>query len=172
MYKQLMKKRPIKIAFLIFISLPCLSVQAKKTDLSQEVTIKSNRQAGDLKNKVISYLENVSITQGSLKIKADLVQVLKQRSDNQDVYVAKGTPATFTQLLDDDSPIVLQANEIRYEPTKNTITIIGNAVLKQEGSEIRGSKITYNTITEQLEAESNNNDAVTTILSPKTKKKD
>lgn len=166
-----MKKLANKHAVFLIALMPLLTLQAKKNDLGQEITIKSARQAGDLKNKVISYVENVSITQGSLSIKADLVQVLKQAKNNQDIYVAKGKPAVFTQELEDGSPVVLQANEIRYEPLNNTITIIGNAVLKQEGSEVRGSKITYNTITEQLSAESKNNDSVTTILSPKVEKK-
>lgn len=170
MCAQLMKNTLINSFCLILLALPFLGY-ANQNDLKQEITIKSGRQAGDLKNKIISYLDNVFIQQGSLSIEADLVQVLKQKN-NHDVYVAKGKPAVFTQKLEDGSPIVLQANEIRYEPDQNTITITGNAVLKQEGSEVRGSKITYNTVTEQLSAESDSENAVTTILSPKIEKKD
>ena len=48
---------------------------AAKKDLNQEITIKSKRQSADLKNKIASYLDDVSITQGSISIIADIVQV-------------------------------------------------------------------------------------------------
>ena len=56
-------------------------------------------------------------------------------------------------------------------PHLNIITVSGNAVVKQAGSEVSGSKITYNTLSEKLEAESENNQAVTTVLQPTILKK-
>lgn len=150
--------------------IPC--ALAAKSDLDQEIMIKSARQSGDLKNKVISYLDDVVITQGSLVIRADIVQVMKKEQSDEDVYIAKGKPATFDQLLDDGTPIKLQADQIIYEASAHTIVISGNALLSQEGSEVRGSKIIYNTLTERLEAESYTNETVTTILKPKTKTND
>lgn len=155
------------IASTALLMLP--SAMAAKVDLNKEIVIKSKRQAGDLKNKIASYLDDVQITQGSLTIKADLVQVYSNSDSDEETYVAKGKPATFEQLLEDGTPINLQANEIRYEPANNTITISGNALLRQAGSEVSGSKIIYNTKTEQLEAESASNESVTTILKPKNK---
>ena len=149
------------IASTALLMLP--SAMAAKVDLNKEIVIKSKRQAGDLKNKIASYLDDVQITQGSLTIKADLVQVYSNSDSDEETYVAKGKPATFEQLLEDGTPINLQANEIRYEPANNTITISGNALLRQAGSEVSGSKIIYNTKTEQLEAESASNESVTTI---------
>ncbi|WP_448551338.1 lipopolysaccharide transport periplasmic protein LptA [Thalassotalea montiporae] len=148
------------------ISTPTL---AAKIDLEQEIHISAGRQAGDLKNKIASYLDDVVISQGSLKIKADLVQVFSQKDQDVQTYVAKGQPATFEQLLEDGSKIRLQANEIKYEPLTFTITISGNALLTQAGSEVSGEKIVYNTLTEQLEAEGGSNQSVTTILKPKAK---
>lgn len=141
---------------------------AEKPDFEQEIMIKAQRQSGDLKNKIASYLDDVIITQGTLKITADLVQVYQADRDNP-TYIAKGKPAHFEQILSDGTKITLQADEIIYKPSTHTITISGNALLQQAGSEVRGSKITYNTLTEQLEAESNQDDAVTTILKPQPK---
>ena len=167
MYKLFIKKLLANI-----VAIPLIFVggsQAAKLDLEQEIVIKSQRQAGDLKNKIASYLDDVEITQGSLSIKADLVQVYSQADHDTQTYIAKGSPAVFEQSLEDGTKITLQANEIRYEPIAYTITISGNALLRQAGSEVTGSKIIYNTLTEQLEAESNQNESVTTILKPKTK---
>jgi lipopolysaccharide export system protein LptA len=146
------------------------TTSAIEPDFEQEIIIKSQRQAGDLKNKIASYLDDVTITQGTLKIMADIVQVYQGDNDNPK-YVAKGQPAIFEQTLADGNKIVLQANEIIYQPTSHMLTISGNALLQQAGSEVRGSKITYNTLTEQLEAESKHNETVTTILKPPPKKK-
>ncbi len=166
MYKLFIKKLLASLAVASVISTPTL---AAKIDLEQEIHISAGRQAGDLKNKIASYLDDVVISQGSLKIKADLVQVFSQKDQDVQTYVAKGQPATFEQLLEDGSKIRLQANEIKYEPLTFTITISGNALLTQAGSEVSGEKIVYNTLTEQLEAEGGSNQSVTTILKPKAK---
>ncbi|WP_286265067.1 lipopolysaccharide transport periplasmic protein LptA [Thalassotalea atypica] len=149
------------------------TAQAAKDDLEREIVIKSKRQAGDLKNKIASYLDDVVITQGSLTIKADLVQVYSQIDHDTETYVAKGNPAHFEQQLEDGTKITLEADEITYEPFNYIITISGNAVLRQAGSEVTGSKIVYNTQTEQLNAESGSSadETVTTILKPKAKDK-
>lgn len=170
MYKQYTKKTLVNYILFFITFLFCSNVVAKSDDFSQEIQIKAKRQSADLKNKIASYLDNVVITQGSLTISADLVQVISATENK--IYIAKGNPARFEQQLTDDSPIVLEAEKIRYEPGKNLITIEGNAKLSQEGSEVSGTKITYNTLTEQLEAESKPNQAVTTILQPKTLKKE
>ena len=145
-------------------------VNAAKKDLQQEITIKAKRQSADLKNKIASYLDEVSIHQGSISINADIVQVYSEVNDKtkekSDTYLAKGKPAIFKQQLDDGSLISLQANEIKYQPDLHIITVSGNAEVKQAGSKVTGETITYNTSTEQLEAISSHNDSVTTILQP------
>lgn len=143
---------------------------AAKKDLNQEITIKSKRQSADLKNKIASYLDDVSINQGSISILADIVQVYSKVNDKtgvkSDTYLAKGKPAIFKQQLEDGSLISLQANEIKYQPDLHIITVSGNAQVKQAGSKVTGETITYNTLSEKLEAISRNDDSVTTVLQP------
>jgi lipopolysaccharide export system protein LptA len=143
---------------------------AAKKDLNQEITIKSKRQSADLKNKIASYLDDVSISQGSISIIADIVQVYSNVDDGtgkkSDIYLAKGKPAIFKQQLEDGSLISLQANEIKYQPDQYSITVSGNAQVKQAGSKMNGDIITYNTLNEKLEGQSNNDEHVTTILQP------
>ncbi len=153
----------------IFLTLAA-PVNAAKKDLNQEITIKSKRQSADLKNKIASYLDDVSINQGSIAINADIVQVYskvdKLTKAKYDTYLAKGKPAIFKQQLEDGSLISLQANEIKYQPDLNLITVSGNAQVKQAGSRVTGETITYNTLSEKLEAKSNNHESVTTVLQP------
>ncbi len=163
-------KMSLSLVIIASITFMSANTHAAKRDLEQEITIKSQRQAADLKNKIASYLDDVNIRQGSISIKADIVQVYSSKDTNvkekADIYLAKGKPAIFQQELEDGSLISLQADEIKYQPSLNIITVSGNAVVKQAGSEVSGSKITYNTLSEKLEAESNNNETVTTILQP------
>ena len=168
MYKPFIKKLKNNLFCLTALALMLPTANSEKFDFEQEIKISSSRQSADLKNKIFSYIDNVMITQGTLTIHASLVQVLTLEKDDK-VYIAKGTPATFEQTLQDGSLINLQANEIRYEPSKNIVVISGNALLRQEGSEVSGSKITYNFDTEYVNAESLENAKVETVLQPKNK---
>ena len=143
------------------------TLAASQVDFEQEIVIVAKKQSSDLKNKIASYMEDVKITQGSLKIEADVVQVKNQADSDHKTYLATGNPAKFSQLLDDGQRINLQANEISYQPATNIIIIKGNASVSQEGSMVKGDIITYNIATEQLSAEST--EAVTTILKPEIK---
>lgn len=151
------------------------TVHAAKNDLEQEITIKSQRQSADLKNKIASYLDKVSIQQGSISITADIVKVFStidtKTGKKHETYLAKGKPATFEQKLEDGSLIQLQADEVTYLPISNSIEISGNAIVKQAGSEVSGNKISYNLLSEKLEAQSLHNQSVTTILKPTVLKK-
>lgn len=167
MYKPFIKNL---VASLFIASSLATSFQtfATKDDANQSITIKSKRQASDLKNKIASYLDDVYIQRGTLTIKADLVQVFSEEGSDEEVYLAKGKPAIFEQTLSDGKPINLSAEQIKYEPNKHIITISGNAKVSQNGSLVNGETIIYNTLTEQLLAESKAEERVTTILQPDT----
>jgi len=167
MYKPFLKVLKTSL-IVIGVSSVVVSISyADKLDLKKEINIDASRQAADLKNKIFSYIDNVVITQGTLVIKADLVQVLTDATTDEKTYLAKGNPATFSQKLDDGTPIHLQANEIKYQPGQNIVVISGNAELRQEGSKVSGSVITYNFVTEQVSADSEDDNRVKTVLQPK-----
>ncbi|WP_394172740.1 lipopolysaccharide transport periplasmic protein LptA [Thalassotalea litorea] len=152
------------------LSLWLPTATAAQSDFEQEVVIQAKRQASDLKNKIASYLDDVKITQGSLTITADVVQVINDPKTQGKSYQAKGKPAYFSQRLDDGKLVEIQAQEITYTPLNNTLVIKGNAKVSQEGSQVQGDIITYNMVTEQLTAESlDDSDIVTTIIQPQKK---
>tara|TARA_B110000090_G_scaffold191536_1_gene224245 strand:+ start:552 stop:1067 length:516 start_codon:yes stop_codon:yes gene_type:complete len=168
MKKPLIKKITASLLFLVFLVFSPLAISADELDIDQEILISADRQAGDLKNKIASYIGDVVIKQGTLIIRADSVNI-HQEKVNEEVYIAKGRPAIFEQTLEDGSKITLQANEIKYEPAIHFVVISGNALLQQAGSEVKGSRITYNTLTEQLDAIGNSNEKTSTVLQPKKK---
>jgi lipopolysaccharide export system protein LptA len=166
MFKLFTKKIKASLLLSTLIALNVSLAHSATIDLNKEIKIAAKRQATDLKNKIASYIDNVIITQGSLSINADRVQVISRPNSEYKIYIATGKPAIFEQLLEDGQPIKMQANEIKYDEEKHTITIAGNASVSQEGSLVSGNKIVYNTVTEQLTAESSSDDTVTTILQP------
>jgi lipopolysaccharide export system protein LptA len=168
MKKPLIKKITASLFFLVSLAFTPLVISADKLDIDQEIMISADRQAGDLKNKIASYIGDVVIKQGTLIISADSVNIY-QENINEEVYIAKGKPAKFEQILADGSKITLQADEIKYEPAIHFVAISGNALLQQAGSEVKGSRITYNTLTEQLDAIGNSNEKTSTVLQPKKK---
>ncbi len=170
MYRPFIKNMPIKLCLSALLLSSMSLANAAQQDFDKEVVINAKKQSSDLKNKIASYIEDVKITQGTLTIEADIVQVANEKGSENKFYVAKGKPATFSQLLDDGQLIELKADEITYSPATNTITIKGNASVSQAGSKVTGDTIVYNTLSEQLTAESS--ESVTTILKPEPKDKD
>ena len=105
MYKLFIKKLLASLALAATLSASAL---AAKIDLDQEIHISAGRQAGDLKNKIASYLDDVVITQGSFKIKADLVQVYSQKDqDVRNLCGERSTGNVLNKLLEDGSKIRL-----------------------------------------------------------------
>lgn len=175
MYKQLITSLKTSLKTLS-LAMVFISVSHAKEDTFQEnININSSRQAVDLKNKIASYIDNVVITQGTLTIKADLVQVMETGNNEEKTYLAKGNPATFEHQLENGKPIYLQANEIKYQPSQNILTVTGNAELRGEGMQSKGGTIRYNFLTEQVCTnctESDKNERVSTVLQPNKLEKD
>ena len=168
MKKPFLKKITVSLLLLSSVLATAVTIAQVTPDFEQEILISAERQAGDLKNKIASYIGDVVIKQGTLIINADSVKVYQAKVD-EEIYIAKGKPAKFEQKLADGSKITLQADEIKYEPAIHSIVISGNALLQQAGSEVKGSQITYNTVTEQLNAIGNQNEKTSTVLQPKKK---
>lgn len=148
---------------------------ASEEDFSQPIKIGSNTQFIDGKNKTALYKEDVLITQGSLQIKADEVEVIATNGSGREIFIARGKPASYSQSLEDGTPVSAKANEIRYEVVNRTISLAGNAELQQDTSKVQGDKITFDMITEQLLATGGAGEdgegRVTTVFTPDTIRK-
>jgi lipopolysaccharide export system protein LptA len=170
MYKPLI---PLATSFLLGIASG--AVQASEEDFSQPIKIGSNTQFIDGKNKTALYKEDVLITQGSLLIEADEVEVIATDGSGREIFIARGNPASYSQSLEDGTPVSAKANEIRYEVVNRTISLAGNAELQQDSSKVQGDKITFDMITEQLLATGgageNGEGRVTTVFTPDTIRK-
>lgn len=166
-----MYKRFIPLATSLLLGLTSQTVQGADDDFALPIKVDAKTQFVDGKNKISLFRDDVLIIQGSLKITADEVEVIASEGEGREIFVARGTPASYSQTLDDGNPVFARANEIRYEVSARTISLTGNAELQQDTSMVKGDVITYDMTTEQLLATSNENGEessgrVTTVFTP------
>ncbi|KVX03002.1 lipopolysaccharide transport periplasmic protein LptA [Shewanella frigidimarina] len=152
-------------SILCILSLPAT---AKQGDLKQELKIASVSQSADIKNNQIVFNGPVTIVQGTININADQLRAFTPENSTSKRLIATGTPATFSQELDDGKIGTASADEISYDLATTTLTLTGNAKLDQSGSQVTGNKIKYNISAQELIAESTGTgqDRVITIIQP------
>lgn len=144
------------------------SAFALKDDVNQPINIVSDNQSLDMEKSVVTFTDNVVVTQGSIVIKANKVIITRpaEKSGKKETVEAFGTPVTFHQQLDNGKPVDGKANKVHYDLGKEFLTLTNNAELKQLDSKINGSVITYDVKKQQLKANGNGKSRVTTVLIP------
>lgn len=163
-----MKSLTHKILFTTALMLTSVSALALKDDTSKPINIESDNQSLDMENSVVTFTDNVVITQGSILIKAHKVVIKRppENSGKKETVEAFGSPVTFHQLLDDGKPVDGKSNYAHYDLGSEFLTLKGNAELKQLDSKITGELITYDVKKQQLKANGSKKSRVKTVLIP------
>jgi len=165
MYKQFIRLTASLLALMVYSP----DLLASSSDFQKPITVDARTQSMDGKNKITRFKDNVKITQGSLVIEADEVEVSAKGGEGREIMIARGNPARYSQTMDDGSKVEAKARELRYELAKRTISMTGDAQIKQNTSLVQGDSITYDMMKEQLLATSsdeNENSRVKTVFSP------
>jgi len=121
---------------------------AEKADRDKPVNLEADTVTLDDIRKVSVYEGNVILSQGTLMLRADRVQVT-QTEAGLDKVVATGRPVAFRQKVDGrDEFIEGFASRIEYDSVNSQLELIGQARLRRNGDELRGEQISYNANTE------------------------
>lgn len=128
---------------LITLTLFSASALALESDFDQPIHVSSVKQHANMKSSTVTFTDEVLLTQGSIKIIADKLTVIRGDKPNHETMIAEGNVATFHQKQDDGKPLDAQAEHILYDVAKGTITLTKKAQIKQLDSEINGAKIVY-----------------------------
>lgn len=128
---------------LITITLFSASALALESDFDQAIHVSSVKQHANMKSNTVIFTDEVLLTQGSIKITADKLTVVRGNKPNHETMIAEGNVATFHQTQDDGKPLDAQAKHILYDVAKGTITLTKKAQVKQLDSQINGAKIVY-----------------------------
>jgi lipopolysaccharide export system protein LptA len=145
---------------------------ALSTDAEQPVYIDSDSQQLDLKSNQVTFIGNVKLTQGSINIHADKIIVTRNpKNGSIDEIQGFGQLATFSQKTDDGKRLYGEANKLNYKMAKDQLTMTDNALLSQDDSVIRSSKIRYKISAQTLIADGNKEQRVSTVFQPQSVKK-
>ena len=138
------------LATITLLAVASTQVLALSTDRDQPAEIEADDIEFDFKNGTRTYLKNVLVVQGTLRIKADKVVANYGEKDLENA-TAWGSLARFKQRPD-DKPEDTEgwARKIIVDQVKNTITLIGKAALKQGPNTARGDTIVYNMATDKM----------------------
>ncbi|MGA8259798.1 MAG: lipopolysaccharide transport periplasmic protein LptA [Arenicellales bacterium] len=139
-------------ALALYVGLQALPARALTSDRGKPATIEADQVEFDFRTGQRTYKGNVVVVQGTLKVTGDKL-VVQYDNNNQQIQTATswGTPATFKQRPDGKKADVYgEGNTIVLDETKNTLTLIDNAMLKQAGDTAKGKQIVYHMDTDKM----------------------
>ena len=122
---------------------------AEKADRNKPLTVEADQQSRiDIAKRIVAFSGNVVITQGTMSIRADRVEV-RETAGGYHQASATGRPIVFRQKRDGvDEVIEGRAERLEYDARAETVRLAGAAVVRRlRGTdvldEISGELITY-----------------------------
>ena len=160
------------LLLLCTITLSAPTFAQGEADFTQPIEITDGHLELDIKNNKLLLTDGVTVSQGTLLIQAERVEALGTDQQEADTFIATGSPATYSQQLDDGSKISAKADKITYFRVRRVLELSGNAEVSQGSSRSSAQIITYDLARQTLTAsgEGAENNRVTTIFTP-TKEK-
>ena len=146
---------------------------AGKDDFTKKIELASLYQNADGIAKRASYQGNVVIQQGSLNVSADELEIDASKGEGNEIFIATGSPAKYSQQQEDGSIVTAQADKIEYHRQTRSLTLEGNAQIKQNSSSVQGKSIKFNMELEQIIAQGSDQESgrVITTFQPVSKPK-
>ncbi len=135
-----MPRKSIALLLLVVLAGPA---SALESDRQQPIHIQADRVLVDETRKISTYTGNVELTQGTLHVTAEQVEVHRAEKGIRQL-VATGAPVTFRQRPDGaEDDVRGQANRVEYYADKALVDLIGEAHLWQGRDEFSGPRISY-----------------------------
>ncbi len=142
----------LAVSLLALAGLACVPAQAERADRDKPIHVEADAVRMDDLKKVAVYEGKVILTQGSLRVQADRIEV-RQDAEGFLTGVATGRPVHFRQRLEGRGDWVdAWANRVEYDARKEQVRLIGEAYLKKGEEELRGDLITYDARSEVYQA--------------------
>ena len=126
-----------------------------KPDEQQPVNISANSLKASEKEGKSLYSGNVIVTQGSLTLKGDVINISHPNNQVTEV-IATGKQASFKRFSQiDQAWLKGKANKIEYHAQNRTGLLIGNDQVDQPGKHIiKGPRLFYDIANQTLQAQS------------------
>ena len=135
-------------------------------DADQPINIQADSGQIDQKQRLATYEGNVRVDQGTLQVFADRM-VVEYRDQKVVSITFTGAPARYGQQLERDAGrVTATAEQITYYTRNERLFLNGDALLIQEGNEIRGEEIRYDIVAGRIDAESTVDEPIRMTLQP------
>lgn len=139
-----MRTHPTILSALLCTALLVPLAHAEKADRDKPVNLEADTVTLDDVRKISVYQSNVILTQGTLTLRADRLQVT-QDTGGLDKVSATGRPVAFRQKVDgSDEFIEGFADRVEFDNVNGQLELIGQARLRRGSDELRGAQISYN----------------------------
>lgn len=122
---------------------------AERADRDRPVNIESDRMSADDAKRTAVFEGRVVLTQGSLSIRADRLEV-RQDAEGFQYGIANGAPVKFRQKREGTNEYVEgEAERIEYDGKADLVQFFNRARLRRDGGDdVSGNYISYNSRTE------------------------
>ncbi|RJQ47482.1 MAG: lipopolysaccharide transport periplasmic protein LptA [Gammaproteobacteria bacterium] len=145
-------RRSLKAALLLLALGWAGAPGALSTDKDQPINIEADTAEIDDKKGISIYRGNVVVTQGTLRLDADIVTAYTPDRQLQKV-VAEGNPARYKQRPDKkDEDMRARARRMEYYANTGQLILYEGAHLWHEGNEFSGNRIEYDTRADVVQA--------------------
>jgi lipopolysaccharide export system protein LptA len=148
---------------------------AERADRDKPLFLEADQVLIDDTQQTSNFIGNVRLTQGTMLIRGDKIEVVKYR-DSFKQAKAYGNTASFRQKREGSEEYVEGYGErIEYDARSGTVDFYVRARVKRELDEVRGDHITYSMKTETFQVSSSANSIgtpprrVRAVLQPKPK---
>tara|TARA_B100001093_G_scaffold510677_1_gene577024 strand:+ start:1273 stop:1734 length:462 start_codon:yes stop_codon:yes gene_type:complete len=146
-------------------------VFALPEDRDESIEIMADKAVINEKQNQAKYSGAVVVTQGTLKIEGDIVNLKTNENGEIETIVAKGKPARFENIRRqiDKKPVKAKAEKIYYTYESDRVVLTGDAVITSEESAFSGSEIIYDLDSGKVIASGNKSQRVNMTMQPKNK---
>lgn len=135
--------RCLPAMILIACSAYLSSLHALPDDKEQPINVSADSAQKNSNEGTTIYQGNVIITQGSIQINGDIITIFDSNGTVEKM-VATGQPAKFKQTPEvGAADMIATGNSIEYDVSQETLLILENALLEQEGRTTNSNRITY-----------------------------
>ncbi len=116
---------------------------AVKSQAGQEINVSSDRFVADLNGKTGTFVGNVLVTQGDIRMRANQVRITSVNGK------ADKVTATGNVVVDSPASGTATGDMGVYSVGPRTVLMSGNVVLKRQKDVMRGARLTVNLVTGQ-----------------------
>lgn len=162
--------------YLIFLMLISVNFSwALEEDRQLAIEVNAEQMSWNNKQQLASYLGQVEATQGELLLKSDLLKIMRNNQGELKQALASNNKglAYMRDLPQLEEPEVeAWAEEINFLAEENLVILTGKARLIQGTNSFTGHKLTYNLVTQDMQASqkantANQQERVKAIFTPK-----